>query len=217
MVVKIYGMFISGCCKRVLTTCHELGVDYELIETSIPKGEHKNPEYIEKLHPFGAIPALVDEDGTQIYESRAICRYLVAKYSKDSTLLPSPSDPKTYGLFEQAASIEYSSFDPPAAGIYLEYLHARVENRAPDLAQVERDRNTLVAKLEAYERILSKQKYLAGDEFTLADLFHLPYAAGCEPYAPGIFDAQPNVKRWWTEISGREAWKAVAGHLAPAK
>jgi hypothetical protein len=50
---------------------------------------------------------------------------LVAKYGKESTLVPSPSDPKAYGLFEQAASIEYSIFDPAVNGVYLEYLNAQ--------------------------------------------------------------------------------------------
>ena len=35
----------------------------------------------------------------------------------------------------------------------------------------------LEAKLDVYDQILSKQKYLGGDEVTLADLFHLPYGS----------------------------------------
>ncbi|CAE6439870.1 unnamed protein product [Rhizoctonia solani] len=111
MVVTIYGLNGSTCTKRVLMTCHELGVKYELNKIDLFKAEHKAPEYIANLQPFGAVPVLIDEDGTQLFESRAIARYLVAKYGKDSTLMPSPSDPRAYGLFEQAASIEYSTFD----------------------------------------------------------------------------------------------------------
>ncbi|KAG8721962.1 hypothetical protein FRC11_002810 [Ceratobasidium sp. 423] len=189
-------------------TCHELGVKYELNHVDL-KGEHKNPEYIVNMQPFGSIP---DGDGTRIYESRAIARYLVAKYGKDSALLPSPSDPKAYGLFEQAASIEYSSFEPAASGVYLENLHARqvLVGREPHTTLVEKNRQTLLAKFEGYEHILSKQKYLGGDVFTLADLFHVPYGKATEPYVPGIFDSQPNVKRWWADITARESWKAVA-------
>jgi glutathione S-transferase len=44
---------------------------------------------------------------------------------------------------------------------------------------------TLTVKFEGYERLLSKQKYVAGDELTLEDLFHLPHGAllaktGCD-------------------------------------
>ncbi|KAG6862130.1 hypothetical protein C0991_011546, partial [Blastosporella zonata] len=45
----------------------------------------------------------------------------------------------------------------------------------PDQAVFEKHIANLGPKLDAYDVILSKQKYVAGDEFTLADLFHLPY------------------------------------------
>ncbi|CAE6384755.1 unnamed protein product [Rhizoctonia solani] len=162
------------------------------------------------MQPFGCIPVLIDEDETRIFESRAIARYLVAKYGNESTLVPSPSDPKAYGLFEQAASIEYSIFDPAVNGVYLEYLNAHLEGRETDAKSVEKNKQVLLAKVEAYDRILAKQKYLGGDKFTLADLFHVPYGTAIEAYVPGIFDSQPNVKRWWTEITARESWRAVA-------
>ncbi|CUA77307.1 Glutathione S-transferase PM239X14 [Rhizoctonia solani] len=157
-----------------------------------------------------AVKVYGDEDATRIFESRAIARCLVAKYGKDSTLVPSPADPKAYGLFEQEASIEYSSFDPTASGVYLENLHARIEDREPDTTLVEKNCQALLAKFEAYDRVLSKQKYLGGDVFALADLFRIPYGKAIQSYAPGTFDSQPNVKRWWAEITARESWKAVA-------
>lgn len=67
---------------------------------------------------------LKDEDGTQLFESRAIARYLVLKYGPTSGLLPPSTDPRSCGLFEQAASIEYSSFSPPLVQIYREHVFA---------------------------------------------------------------------------------------------
>ena len=64
--------------------------------------------------------AQVEDDGFKVYESRAIARYLTAKYGKGSTLLPPTTDVKAYGRFEQAASIEYSAFDPSASGLAAE-------------------------------------------------------------------------------------------------
>jgi glutathione S-transferase len=52
-------------------------------------------------------------------ESRAICRYLETKYKgKGNELIP--KDVKSQGLFEQAASIEISYFDPYASGLVYE-------------------------------------------------------------------------------------------------
>jgi glutathione S-transferase len=65
-----------------------------------------------------------------------------------------------------------------------------------DEAQVTKHVTALSGRLDVYEKILSKQKYLAGDELSVADLFHLPY--GVKVYNGGhgdLIDSRPNVKR----------------------
>ena len=62
----------------------------------------------------------MEEDGFQLFESRAIARYVAAKYGPTSGLLPPSTDVKAYGKFEQAASIEYSNFYPYASGLTYE-------------------------------------------------------------------------------------------------
>lgn len=54
---------------------------------------------------------------------------------------------------------------------------------------------TLEAKLDAYNTILGKQKYLAGDQITLADLFHLPYGFMLGQAGYDIMTQKPNVAR----------------------
>ncbi|KAG9085045.1 hypothetical protein FRC06_003756 [Ceratobasidium sp. 370] len=209
MVVKIYGLMLATCTKRVATVCNEIGLKYEIVPVDLLNGAQKQPEYLDTMHPFGIIPVLEDEDGTKIYESRAIARYLTAKYGKDSGLLPSTNDVKSYGLFEQAASVEYSSFDPSASGLAKERVFSKMFGVEPNEVLAEHYEKTLKTKLEGYERVLAKQKYLAGDHITLADLFHLPYGHLVNQLDPALFESKPNLKRWWNDISSRESWKAV--------
>ena len=71
----------------------------------------KAVDFVEKVHPFGRIPAL--EDGAvHIFESKAICRYLVAKYATSDSSLTLPQNAGELAMFEQAASVEYSYFEP---------------------------------------------------------------------------------------------------------
>ncbi|CAE6389414.1 unnamed protein product [Rhizoctonia solani] len=207
VTVKLYGMPYSTCTKRVWTTAKEIGVDVTIVPVDLAKGAHKDPAYIENYHPFGIIPVLEDEDGTKIYESRAIARYLVAKYGKGSPLLPAASDAKAYGLFEQAASIEYSSFDPSASGLAFERVFGPMRGLEPNKDLVKKYVDTLDAKLDGYERILAKQKYLAGDTFTLADLFHLPYGKMVYDLEPQLFSKREHLKKWWEDISARSSWQ----------
>ena len=64
-----------------------------------------------------------DDDGFIIYESRAIARYIEAKYpGKGTKLAPAADDLKALGLFEQAYSVEISNFNPHVSGAVFEKL-----------------------------------------------------------------------------------------------
>ncbi|OCB86175.1 glutathione S-transferase [Sanghuangporus baumii] len=210
MTVKLYGSPSSTCTRRVATVLKEKNVPYELIPIDLGKGEHKKPEFT-SLQPFGQVPVLKDGDFT-IYESRAIGRYIALKYGNQGTpgLIPSPSDFEAWGRFEEAASIEQNNFDPFASGISGEKIFKLMRGGTTDEKRVKELTDTLYAKLEAYEVILSKRKYLAGDTITLADLFHLPYGTMItERLGIDALNSKPNVARWWKDITSRPSWQAV--------
>jgi glutathione S-transferase len=108
-----------------------------------------------------------------------------------------------------------------------------------DQANLEKNQTKLRSKLEAYDVILGKHKFLAGDEVTLADLFHLPYGSLVSKVsgsvviaasaarggrararialtdsqtgvAPALTDGSlPNVQRWWAALQALPAWAKV--------
>lgn len=119
MVIKLHGIPQSTCTQRVLTVLKEKNVPYEIVPVDFSKAEHKSEEYLKK-QPFGQVP-YIEDNGFVLFESRAIARYIAAKYRDQGTpLLPDPADLKATALFEQAASIETSNFDPSASGIAIE-------------------------------------------------------------------------------------------------
>lgn len=206
MVVKIYGAIISTCCQRVVTVCKELNIPYEIVPINFDKGEHKSPEYLEK-QPFGQVPYMIDDDGFTLYESRAIARYLAEKYAPGKL---TPTEPKGAGRFNQAASVEVSNFDPSAASIVFEIVFKPMWKLTADQGVVAEKTKALEGKLAVYEVILSKQKYVAGNELTAVDLFHLPYGHLVSSCGVNLADpSRPNVKRWWEEVSSRPSWQEV--------
>ncbi|CAF2778973.1 unnamed protein product [Rotaria sp. Silwood2] len=211
-VIVVYGMTVSPATQRVLATLIEKGLDYELKVVDLMSGEHLAPEYLQK-QPFGTIPTLIDADGFKIYESRAICRYLETKYKGHGTELV-PKDNKALGLFEQGVAIESSNFDSLANQIASEKIFKRMRGGEPDMAKVTQLRRDLSENLDVYEKILSKQPYIGGQTFTLADLFHLPCGVLLVKAGESdLFESRPHVKQWWNKISSRPAWKSVAAMI----
>ncbi|KAH7104866.1 glutathione S-transferase [Auriculariales sp. MPI-PUGE-AT-0066] len=205
--ILIIGHPLSTCTRRVAAVCKLIGAEYTLKGMTVP--ELKEPEYL-KIQPFGQVPVLQEEDGWTVFESRAICRYIVQKYGKDSTLLPPADDLKAVAAFEAAASSEQANFDKIVYDIVNEKVFKPMTGREPNEARVVELTEALGPKLDGYERILSKTKYLAGDTFTLVDVFHLPYADLLEKkVGSDALQTRPNVARWWNDISSRPEWIAV--------
>ncbi|KAH9829566.1 glutathione transferase [Rhodofomes roseus] len=213
MVLKLYGSPLSTCTRRVAIVLKEKNVPYEFFPVNLATGAHKSPEYLAK-QPFGQVPYIEEEDGFQLFESRAIGRYIAVKYAgQGNKVLPDPADLRAVAKFEQAASIELTNFDPFASQIAFEKVFKGGKGLGPaDPKVVESLTRQLLLKLDAYEIILSKQKYLAGDEVTLADLFHITYGAMLAPLGvDALEDAskRPHLARWWKDITSRPSWQAV--------
>jgi len=182
-------------------------VPFEFVSVDMSKGEHKSAAFVAN-QPFGQVP-YIDDDGFVLYESRAICRYIADKYANQGPALV-PTDVKGKALFEQAASIEYSNFDPFCSKAVAEMVFKPMRGQASDKAVFDALIAGLSAKLDAYEVILGKQKYLAGNEITLADLFHLPYGILLEKAGSDLMTTKgPNVTRWFNELCARPSWIRV--------
>ncbi|KAG2098418.1 glutathione S-transferase [Suillus discolor] len=186
-MVKLYGSPTSTCTRLVALICKEKNIPYELIQVNLAKGEQKAASFT-AIQPFGQVP-YIDDDGFLLYESRAIARYPIKKY---------PNQGRVFNFTSFVQPIVFEKVFKPRFGLQSN------EERVSELLK------TLQEKLDVYEVILSKQKYLAGDFLTLADLTHLPY--GTAFYTNGfaeVFDSRPNLARWWKDISNRPAWLAV--------
>lgn len=66
---------------------------------------------MESRHPLAKIPA-IELGGFKLFESRAICRFLVGKDTVDAGSLSLPLGTSALAIFEQAASVEYAYFEP---------------------------------------------------------------------------------------------------------
>ncbi|KAF7290402.1 hypothetical protein HMN09_01298200 [Mycena chlorophos] len=214
MVLKLYcapvlGVRSSGAIVALVLA--EKQIPFENVPIEFLEMEHKSPEHLAR-HPFGQVP-VIDDDGFVLYESHAICRYLAEKYpEKGPKLVPGPdASLQERALFEQASSVERANFSGIAGLLQTETFIKPRSGLPVDHAAVERALVQLGAKLDVYEQILSKQKYIGGDEVSLVDLFHLaPMTAllgdGSVDVDVMVGERRPNVARWWNALSTRPGW-----------
>ncbi|XP_078159295.1 glutathione S-transferase 3-like [Carex rostrata] len=208
MAIKLYGMGLSNNTVRAMAALNEKVLEFEFITVDLSTGAHKKPEFL-ALNPFGQLPALEDGDEA-LFESRAITRYIATKYNESGTNLI----PASLAKFETWLQVESSQFNPLIHGINFEILIKPLLGMKTDMENVEAKAKQLSAVLDVYEAHLSKNKYMAGDEFTLADLNHMPeiYLFLKTPKAD-LINSRPHVKAWWENISARDAWKKTAASI----
>ncbi|MFT3922429.1 MAG: glutathione binding-like protein [Myxococcales bacterium] len=201
-MIKLFGSPVSTCTRKVLTTLIETETPYEFTLVDLGKGEHKQAAHLTR-QPFGQIPAIEDK-GFELYESRAICRYLCAKTG--SSLVP--SDLQRRALMDQWMSVEQSNFSPSA----MKFVYHYVFKRNQDEAVLESANKMLDTVYATIAKPLAKSPYLTGDAFTLADIGYMPYIEYMQlSPAKATLEKYPSVVAWWERVSGRPSWKKAIG------
>jgi len=115
---------------------------------------------------------------------------------------------------DQWLEAEGQSFNPPSSTLVFQLAFAPRMKIKQDQGAIRQSKEKLKKVLDVYDKRLGETRYLAGDEFTLADLSHLPnihYLVAADADTADLFtsSSRNNVSRWWTEISTRESWKKV--------
>ena len=160
--------------------------------------EHK------KRHPWGKIPVITSAEGFTLYESRAICKYLATKYS--FPLLPPDSDVEAAALFNQAQCAEMLYFAEPAGRIAFEKFAKRYMGLPPDDAVVLNALRSVEMFFDVAERLLHHKDYMAGNDFTLVDIYYIPLIQRLFACGYGdIIVSREAVSAWWDRCVNRPA------------
>jgi GSH-dependent disulfide-bond oxidoreductase len=185
--------------RKASIMLEEVGLPYNMHKVDIGKGDQFKPEYV-AINPYSKIPAIIDPEGPDgkpltLFESGAILVYLSGKTGK---LLPAAARGKYLTL-------QWLMFQMGAVGPLFGQVHhflraAKVEvPYAIERYVKEKDRVYGVL-----DRRLGEARYLAGDEYTIADIATYPWVARHEWHKTDL-NLVPNVKRWFDAISARPA------------
>ncbi|KAJ7123372.1 glutathione S-transferase [Mycena epipterygia] len=201
-ILKLYGMTDATCTRRVATG--RASTNFPLTSKAAVRDNPLHREHLSALLPHPQLEPQ-DDDGFILYETRVICRYIAKKHPESGLI---PTDLKANAIFEQAAAVEVTAFGPTATRITMETVTKPRLGYPSDLSTVPANLKALDQKLDAYEVILGKQRYIGGDTLTLADFFHFLYSAMLATGGHDIMTQKPNVARWHNELIARPSWLA---------
>lgn len=179
----------------------ELQVPFEVVAVDTFKGEQHQPEFL-KVNPNAKVPAL-DDEGVTVFDSHAILLYLAAKHGKFQASTPAAQADMLSWLMFVATGLS------PFSGQAVHFLH-----HAPE--PLPYAQNRYLKEVERHYRVLNERlaasKYLAGDEYTIADMALWGWAnfAGYILGEKGLTD-YPHVRRVVDEISARPAAARAQG------
>ena len=141
-------------------------------------------------------------------ESRAIARYIAEKYEdKCPTLLG--KTPKERATINSWMESEAHNVHPAVAPGIREVFLSAAFKRPVNEEILAKGKAQLSTALDVYEVHLSKNKYLAGETYTLADAFHTPYMYRVKTMDAfnGVLDSRPHVAAWAAEITSLPAFQ----------
>ena len=210
--MKIYDWAAAPNPKRLRMFLVEKGItNIEIIQVSGENLRLKS-EYVAK-YPQAMVPMLELDDGRQIGESIAICRYFEELYPNPPLLGRDPYERAIVDMWERRAFDEGMM----AAGeVFRNTAEAFKDRGLPGFATavpqlpelVQRGRDRLDKFFKKFDEQLGKTRFIAGDQFTLADctLYCSIEFAGWSDI--GIPADCKNLQRWWKEVSDRPSAKA---------
>ena len=173
----------------------EIGYEYKVINIDLNKGDQFKPEF-KKISPLSKIPVIIDQDNNKnIFESGAILMYLAEQSGK---------------FYDTKDRLEINQWLMAQMGYVGPMLgqHHQFHHYNPGKSQFGEERYFKISKriYEELDERLSQSRFLAGENYTIADIGTFPWIARHEWHDIGLKNYK-NLTRWYVDISEREAVK----------
>jgi glutathione S-transferase len=160
---------VYGCpnsrSMRMVWALEEAAAEYRYILIDLFRGAGRSPDFL-KINPAGKVPALV-EDGTALTESGAILLWLAERYP-DAALMPPTDAPKARAEALQWLMFGLTELEPPLWTIAKHRFVLPESRRVPAVEETCRWEFASACSLLA--RHLGQRPFVAGEQFTLADI-----------------------------------------------
>ena len=232
MTLELYHAGLTTCSKKSRLALKEKGLAYRSHFVRLDKFEHHDPAYL-KLNPNGIVPTLV-HDGNVVIESGVINEYLdevfperplrpadplirarmrvfckmADEYALPATRVPTWTRTKSANLKAMSdQDFERTIHDTPLVDHQLKMKALRAEGFSKKDFEEAYGRMDYV--FDRCEAALGEGPYLAGRDYTLADIAILPYVFAFNLVRKDLFESHPRTREWYERVMARPAVKAT--------
>ena len=178
---------------KISIILEEIGYKFKITKINLSKEEQFNVEF-KKISPFSKIPVIIDHSNNQsVFESGAILIYLAEKSNKFY-------DVKDRIIINQWL-MGQMGYVGPMLGQHHQFHHYN-----PGKSEFGEERFFKIAKriYKELDERLAKSKYLASENYTIADVATWPWIARHEWHDIGLKNYK-NLTRWYLDIASRNA------------
>jgi len=212
--MKLYHWKPAPNCRRVLVFLAEKGIGIPPLE-EVGEGFGLRPDYVQR-YAAAVVPMLELDDGTQIGEAMAICRYFEALYPEPALMGTTVLEVAVADMWERRAY----ELGLTGVGEIFRNTHPEFKNRSlpvygdrlPQIpALVERGQWRLRRFFELFDAQLGVNAFVAGPRYTVADITALCSIGFAELAKLQIPEQYRNLRRWYKDVSSRPS-AAVEGY-----
>jgi len=236
--MELYHNNISVCAQKVRLVLREKNLHPVEHHMNLRAGDTTRPEYL-KLNPNGVVPTLIDH-GTPIIESTVICEYLDDAYPavplrpKDPvqrahmrlwTMKPDAGLHQACGITSFAIAFRHQMLALPQAEIdrqLAEKPSPEVRNNLRQTIDLGVKAPQVASGLVAFDKVitliaaqLDRTSWLAGDEFSLADIAMLPYVCRLDNLMMDWMweGKRTSISGWLDRCKARPGFSGIADYL----
>ncbi|CAM4148991.1 glutathione S-transferase family protein [Bordetella tumulicola] len=200
-MIKIWGRSSSVNVQKVLWAVRELALPHTTEQVGGAFGGLDTPEY-GAMNPNRKVP-VIDDGGLILWESNAIVRYLAARYSEGALW---PTDVAQRALADQWMDWTATEWQLAIVPAFRGLIRTPEDQR--DLAAIEASTRQGNALALILENALQKHEYIAGSQFSMADI-----VLGCVAHRwlsmPIERPATPTMSAWYRRLMMRPATQGV--------
>jgi glutathione S-transferase len=198
-VLTVHHLGISQS-ERIVWLCEELQVPYRLERYDREGGRGRAPAAYKALHPLGTAPVITDGD-VVLAESGAIVEYLIEQHGNGRLAVP-----KGQPNFADYLFWFHFANGSLLPGAMIPMMLSLV-GAAPENPVVAAMRQREAAAFALVERRLGQTRFLAGNEFSAADIMNVFGLTTLRTFMPRDLAAFPNIRAYLKRIGERPAYR----------